>query len=124
MGAFSFPLFQEQVHNVLNEADYEAFGKLKSDEQRVRFVAKLLAAKGVHLPSEGDAAASATSPKNEQIALERRNQGNKAFQKADYNTAQQLYTLSLQLAQDQGFASFSFHQILEKLLKIISYVLF
>jgi hypothetical protein len=106
MGAFSLPLFQEQVHNALNEADYEAFGKLQNDEQRVRFVAKLLGAKGVHLPAPPHAA----SPKDAQLALERRNQGNQAFQKQDYNTAQQLYTLSLQLAQDQGSLFYLSHQ--------------
>jgi len=95
--SFSFPLFQEQVHNALNEADEITFGKLQDDEQRVRFVARFLASKGIQLPSKVGG-----SPKNAEVALEKRNEGNKAFQKGDFNVAQNLYTSSLLLADDPG----------------------
>jgi hypothetical protein len=93
----SFVHFQEQVHNALNDADLEGFAKIKSDEERVKFVARLLATKNLQLPQKKDA-----KGKNSEKSLEKRNEGNKAFQKGDFNTAQQLYTVSLLVADDPG----------------------
>ncbi|XP_059482634.1 SET and MYND domain-containing protein 4 [Neocloeon triangulifer] len=92
---FSFLSFQEQVHNALNEADEAEFGLLQDNEQRICYVAKLLDAKGLQ-PNYRHGGAE----KNSELALERRNEGNKAFQKGDFNTAQQVYTMSLLAAND------------------------
>ncbi|CAB3377928.1 Hypothetical predicted protein [Cloeon dipterum] len=92
---FLFPLFQEQVHNALNEVDETEFGKLQNNEQRIRYVAKLLANKDL-LPRLQPAG----SGKKSDFALERRNEGNKLFQKGDFDKAQQMYSASLLVADD------------------------